>query len=118
MIMPLARRRSAPLSLPVRRTALLVRIHAARRETTEAGRQVATDLQSMERSRLSILAGLRLARAALIAAGVIWSLNAPSRTGRGRRLLTIAISALSIIRTLRNVRALLTPLVSPPPRQD
>ena len=105
------------LSLPARRTALLARIHVARQETTEAGRRVAVDLQATERSRRSILTGLKLLKASLVAAGVIWSLNASSRIGRGSRLFTIAISLFSTMRAIRKVSAFLIPLTRSPGRQ-
>ena len=105
------------LSLPARRTALLARIHVARQETTETGRRVALDLQATERSRRSILTGLKLLKASLVAAGVIWCLNASSRIGRGSRLFTIAISLFSTMRAIRKVSAFLIPLTRSPGRQ-
>ena len=112
------RRWAPPLSLPAQRVALLARIHAGRQQSVEAGRRIAADLRATERSRRSIIAGLKLAKPAMVAAGVIWSLNAPSRMGRGRRLFTLAVTLLSAIRTLRNVRAFLIPLASSPERQE
>jgi len=105
-------------SLAVRRTVLLARIHAARQETVEAGGRVAADLQAMEKSRRSMLAGLKILKVTVVAAGVIWSLNAPSRIRRGSRLLTIALSLLSTMRAARKVHAFLIPLAPSPARQE
>ncbi len=102
-------------SLGLRRAALLARIHNARLETAEAGRLVVMDLQATERTRRSILGGLKIAKAALLAAGLIWSLKSPSPIGRGSRLLTVAVSMLSTLRTLRRLSVLLIPLASPTP---
>ena len=104
-------------SLPVRRTALLVRIHAARQETAEAGQRVVEDFQATERSRRSIVTGLKVLKASLVAAGIIWSLNASTRIGRGSRLFTVTISLLSTIRAIRRVSALLISLTQLPGRQ-
>ena len=117
IVLPITLRLPPRLSLPVRRTALLARIHAGRERTTEAGRRVAADLQATERYRRSILTGLKVLKASVLAAGVIWSLNATSRIGRGRRLFTIAISLLSTIRAMRKVSAFLIPLTESPGRQ-
>jgi hypothetical protein len=107
-----------PQSLIVQRTALLARIDAARRETAQAGRQVAVDLQAVERSRQSLQTGLALLKTSVVAAGVIWSLYTSSRIGRGSRLFTIAVSLLSTIRAMRRVRAFLTPLASSSGKQE
>ena len=104
-------------TLPMRREALLVRIHIAREETAVIGRHVATDLQGFARSGRSFFSGLKLLRASVVAAGVIWSFNASSRIGRGSRLFTIALSLLSTIRAMRKVGALLGPLTQLPERQ-
>ena len=104
------------LSLPARRTALLARIHAARADTAQIGRRLIVDLHATEQSRRSILTGLKVIKASLVAAGVIWSFNASSRIGRGSRLFTIAISMLSWIRTMRKVSAFLIPLKQLPER--
>ena len=102
---------SRPLqtSLPLaeRRTLLLARIQAARGETAEAGRRVAADLQRAERS---IHNGWRLLKATAFAGGIVWSLNAASKVGRGRRFITLAISLFSMIRTARRIGAMLIPL--------
>ena len=111
-------RRPPPrFSLAVRRAALLARIHVARQETAEAGRRVVADLQATERSRRSILAGLKIFKATVVAAGVIWSFNASSRIGRGSRLFSIAISLLSTFRAVRKISAFFIPLTPLPGRQ-
>ena len=107
-----------PLPLSLQRATLVARIHAAREETAVVARRVAIDLQGVERSQRSILTGLKILKASVVAAGVIWSLNATSRIGRGSRLFTIAISLLSTLRALRKVSAFLMPLAPPPGRQE
>lgn len=104
-------------TLPMRRAALLARIHVARAETVDAGRHVATDLEALARSRRSFLSGLKLLRASVVAAGVIWSFKASTRIGRGSRLFTVALSLLSTIRAMRKVGALLSSLTQLPERQ-
>ena len=104
----------ANLPLAERRTLLLARIQAARGETTEAARLVATDLQKMERS---IHNGWRLLKATAFATGVVWSLNAASKAGRGRRFITLAISLLSTMRTARRIGAILISLTKLSGRQ-
>ncbi len=99
--------RRPPLLLSQRREALLARIHIAREETADAGRLVALDLQALGRSQRSIQNGWKLLKASVVAAGVIWSFNASSKLGRGRRFVTMAISLLSTMRALRKVGALL-----------
>ena len=102
------------LSLAARRGALLARIHAAREATVIAGRRVAGDLHATERARLSIITGLKVLKASVVAAGVIWSFNTIShnpRVGRGRRYLTMAVSLLSTIRAMRKIGALVIPLI-------
>lgn len=96
-------------SLASRRTALLARIHLAREETAEIGRLLATDLHATERTRRSILTALKVLKASAVAAGVIWTFNATSNIGRGRRFVTLAISLLSTVRTMRKVGAFLSP---------
>ena len=103
--------------LPMRREALLVRIHVAREETAAIGRHVTADLEALVQSRRSFFSGLKLLRASVVAAGVIWSFNASSRIGRGSRVFTIALSLLSTIRAMRKVGALLGPLRQLPERQ-
>ncbi len=104
-------------TLPMRRESLLMRIHVARGETATIGRHVATDMQALARSRRSFFSGLKLLRASVVAAGVIWSFNASSRMARGSRLFTVALSLLSTIRAMRKVGALLSPLTQLPERQ-
>ena len=114
MMMPVTRHSHVSLSLAERRTALLTRIHAARQETAEAGRLVAEDLKKTERS---ILSGWKLLKMTVFAAGIIWSFNAVSHVGRGRRFLMIAISLLSTVRSVRRIGAFLIPLAKLTGRQ-
>jgi hypothetical protein len=86
---------------------LLVRIHAARQETADAGRCVTADMEAANRSWLSLQTGLKILNATLAAAGVMWSLNAASRITRGRRLFTTAVSLLSSVRAMRRVSGFL-----------
>lgn len=106
-----------PLLLSQRREALIARIHVARAETAEAGRLVALDLLVVDRSLRSMQNGWKLLKASAVAAGVIWSFNASSSLGRGRRFVTMAISLLSTMRTLRRVGALLVQATQTPERQ-
>lgn len=105
-------------SLSARRAALLKRIEAKREATAEIGRHLAVDLQAVERSRRSIVTGLKILKAAAVAGGVIWSLNATSRIGRGSRLLSVAVSLLSSIRAMRKLGTFFTPLVQSPGKQE
>ena len=107
MNFPDSRTLQSNLPLAQRRTALLARIQVARGETTEAARLVAADLHKTERS---IHNGWRLLKATAFAAGIVWSLNAASKVGRGRRFITLAISLLSTMRTARRIGAMLIPL--------
>ena len=116
MMMP-ATRRPPRLALPVQRMALLVRIHQARAETAEIVGYLAADLQATERTRRSIQSGWKVLKAAVVAAGVIWSFNASSRLGRGRRFVTLAISLLSTMRAMRRVSAFFGPLIQSSGRQ-
>lgn len=101
---------SAPQqSLASRRVALLARIHLAREETAEVGRLLATDLHATERTRRSILTAVKVLKASAVAAGVIWTFNATSNIGRGRRFVTLAISLLSTVRAMRKVGLFLSP---------
>lgn len=106
-----------PLPLSQRRETLLARIHIARQETADVGRLVALDLQVLERSQRSIRNGWKLFKASVVAAGLIWSFNASSSLGRGRRFVTMAISLLSTVRALRKVGALLVQTTQIPERQ-
>ena len=114
MTVAVTRYRPERWPLAARRTALLARIQAARVGTAQAGRRVAADLHATERSRRAFLTGFKIFKATLVASGVIWSLNAPSRIGRGSRLLTIAIGLFSTIRAMRRVGALLGSLTQLP----
>ena len=101
-------RKSLPLA--VRRRELLAQIQIARADTAAAGRRVGFDLQVTERTRRTLLTSVKVLKASLVAAGVIWSFNATSRLARGSRLVTFAISMLSTARTLRKVGALFVPV--------
>ena len=96
------------LSLASRRVNLLARIHLAREETAEVGRLLATDLHATERTRRSILTAVKVLKASAVAAGVIWTFNATSNLGRGRRFVTLGISLLSTVRAMRKVSAFLS----------
>jgi hypothetical protein len=100
-------------SLTARKAALIIRIHAARAETSGIGRRLATDFRAAEQSRQKLLAGLKLFRAAAVAGGVVWSFNAVTGGSRARRLLTIALSLISTMRAVHKVGAFFRPL--PPP---
>lgn len=116
MIVP-AVLRAPPLPLAVRRAALVVRIHAAREETAGVVRTIAADLRATEHTRRSIQSGWRILKASVVAAGVIWSFNATSRIGRGRRFFTLAVSLLSTMRAMRKISAFLLPLTQSLQRQ-
>ena len=96
---------ASQLSLASRRVNLLARIHLAREETAEVGRLLATDLHATERTRRSILTAVKVLKASAVAAGVIWTFNATSNLGRGRRFVTLGISLLSTVRAMRKVSA-------------
>lgn len=116
MVAAKARLDFSAAALVLRREALLARIHAKREETAATSRRLAADFRAAEKARRSIHAGLRVLKASLVAAGVIWSFNAASNIGRGRRLLTISISLLSTVRAMRKVGAVLAPLITEPER--
>ena len=116
MMVP-ALRRAPPLPLAVRRAALIVRIHVAREETADVVRYIAADLRATEHTRRSIQSGWKILKAAVVAAGVIWSFNATSRIGRGRRFFTLAVSLLSTMRAMRKISAFLLPLTQSLQRQ-
>ncbi len=109
MISPAAQQASQPIPLAVRRAALLVRIQAAREQTADVVQHLAADVRATEQSRRSIQTGWKVFKAAAVAAGVIWSFNATSRLGRGRRFFTLAVSMLSMMRTMRRASAFLRP---------
>ena len=121
MIVDAALRRPLPLpaqlSLSVRRTVLLARIHAAREETAVVARLVAADLQAADRTRRNLMGAWQVLKAGAVAAGIIWSFNAASNMGKGRRFVTMALSMLSSLRALRKIGALLAPLTQPSQRQ-
>ena len=102
-MLPEIHRNAVPLTLPERRAAVLARIRDARRETAEISLYVADDLEGLDRKRRAIISGWRLAQAAGLAAGFIWSIKATSHIGRGRRFVTLAISLLSTMRAMRRV---------------
>ena len=106
-----------PSALSVRRTVLLARIHAARGETAAAARLVAHDLQAIDGTRRKLLGVWQVMKAGAVAAGVIWSFSAASNVGKGRRFITMALSMLSSVRAMRNIGALLAPLIQPTHRQ-
>ena len=93
------------LTLANQRTLLLARIQVAREETTVVLERLAYDARATEKTRLAILGGWKILKAATVAGGVIWSFNAASNSGRGRRFFTLAVSLLSAMRTLRKVSA-------------
>lgn len=99
---------ASQLSLASRRVNLLARIHLAREETAEVGRLLATDLHATERTRRSILTAVKVLKASAVAAGVIWTFNATSNLGRGRRFVTLGISLLSTVRAMRKVSGFLS----------
>ena len=110
-----------------RRAALLARIHVGRRETTETGRLFAADLLTAERTTRSIFAGLRILGVCAVATCAIWGANsmrsrsastANPRLGPGSRLLTVAVSLFSTLRTLRKLALFLTPLAAPTGTQE
>jgi hypothetical protein len=105
----------SPVSLPARRAALLIRIHAARGESAAIGIQLAADLEATEKTRRSIVAGLKVLRASVVAAGVIWSFNAATKVKGARRVFTIILSLLSTVRALRKLQILGTADISPTP---
>ena len=102
-----------PLPLSVQRTLLLARIHAAREETAVAARLVAADLQAADRTRRNLMDAWQVLKAGAVAAGIIWSFNAASNMGKGRRFITMALSMLTSLRALRQIGALLAPLTQP-----
>ena len=106
------------LSLASRRVNLLARIHLAREETAEVGRLLATDLHATERTRRSILTAVKVLKASAVAAGVIWTFNATSNLGRGRRFVTLGISLLSTVRAMRKVSAFLSPFTQISQKRD
>ena len=106
MITP-ARSGAPPVPLEERRALLLVRIHAAREETAVVLQHVANHVRATEKTALVIQGTWKVLKAAAVAAGVVWSFNAASNGGRGRRIITLAISMLSAMRTVRRVSAIL-----------
>ncbi|MEQ1517471.1 MAG: hypothetical protein ABL931_13390 [Usitatibacteraceae bacterium] len=104
-----AERAPSPQSLAAQKAALIVRIHAARGETSNIGRRIATDFLTAEQSRLKLLAGLKLFRAAAVAAGVVWSFKAVTGGSRARRLFTLAVSLMSTMRAVHKVGRFFTP---------
>lgn len=103
---------ASTVSLAVRRTELIARIHAARKETAAAARLVTIDLQAVDRTRRKLLGVWQVAKAGAVAVGVIWSFNAVSNMGKGRRFITMAFSMLSSVRAIRKIGALLMPLLT------
>ena len=112
MITPV-RQASLPMPLAARRAALLVRIQAAREQTASVAQYLAADVRATEQTRRSIQTGWKVFKAVAVAAGVIWSFNATSRLGRGRRFFTFAVSMLSTMRAMRRASAFLLPFTRP-----
>jgi hypothetical protein len=106
------------LPLSVRRTVLLARIHAAREEMAAVATLVAADLQATDRTRRNLIGAWQVLKAGAVAAGVIWSFNAASKLGKGRRFVTMAFSMFSSVRAMRKIGALLVPLTQPTQRQE
>ena len=93
--------------LEERRVRLLVRIHAAREETAVVFQHLANDVRATEKTALVVQGTWKLLKAAAVAGGLVWSFNAASNSGRGRRFFTLAVSILSAMRTMRRVSAIL-----------
>lgn len=107
---------AASHALATQKAALLVHIGNARNRTAAIGKLLANDLCAAEEKSRSILAGLTVLKAALVTAGMVWSLNAPSTLGRGRRFITVGVSLLSTMRAIRSARkagAILNALTQP-----
>ncbi len=102
-----------PVSLATRRAAVLARIHAARAESASIGVRLAVDLEATEKTRRSLVAGLNVLKASVVAAGVIWSFNAATKVKGARRVFTIILSLLSTVRALRKLQILGKPGISP-----
>jgi hypothetical protein len=103
-------RRAPPLPLATRRIALQGRIRVAREETADVLQHLANDVRATDQTRRRVQNGWQLVKAATVAAGVVWSFNATSNSGRGRRFFTLAVSVLSSMRALRKISAFLLPL--------
>ena len=107
-----------PLDVPLaeRRAELIARIHAARGETAELAHRLASDVRKTGRAQTYIQGAFTLFKSAMVAAGVVWTFRATSHTGPGRRFITMAVSVLSAVRTLRalgKVGAYLSPFSTP-----
>lgn len=102
-----------PVSLAMRRAAVLARIHIAREESASIGVRLAADLDAAEKTRRSMVAGLQVLKASVVAAGVIWSFNAATKVKGPRRVFTIILSLLSTVRALRKLQILGSPGTSP-----
>jgi hypothetical protein len=101
----------APLiSLTRRRAEVLTRIHAAREASVSIGVRLAADLEAAEKTRRSIVAGLRVLKTSAVAAGVIWGFNTATNKKGARRVFAIILSLLSAARALRKLG---TPGISP-----
>ena len=105
-LMPLA-------TLTARRGALLVRIHAAREVSASIGVRLAADLEATEKTRRSVVAGLKVLRASVVAVGVIGGFNAATKVRGTRRVFMIFLSLLSTVRALRKLQILGKSSISP-----
>ena len=92
---------SIPVPLAERREALLRRIHAKRGETVEFAGRLAHDIRRTSHAQRYMRSGFSLLKSAVVAAGVIWSFKATAKAGFFSRFFTMAVSALSAIRTFR-----------------
>jgi hypothetical protein len=100
------RPRVPSVSLATRRAAVLARIHIAREESASIGVRLAADMDAAEKTRRSMVAGLQVLKASVVAAGVIWSFNSATKVKGARRVFTIILSLLSTVRGLRKLQIL------------
>lgn len=92
---------AATLTPAMQREALLLRIHAKRDETIELASRLAQDIRRTGRARSYLRSGLSLLRSAVLAGGVIWTFKATAKAGFFSRFFTMAVGALSALRTFR-----------------
>jgi hypothetical protein len=83
------------------REALLARIHEKRGETIELAQRLAQDIRKTGHAQNYVRTGFSLLKSAVIAGGVIWSFKATAKAGFMSRFFTMAVSALSAVRTFR-----------------
>ena len=105
-----SRHGSIPIPLEERRIALQLRIQRAREQTSSVIQHLAADVRATEQTRRSIQTGWKVFKAAAVAGGLIWSFNATSHLGRGRRFFTLAVGMLSTMRAMRKANKLVLPL--------